>query len=81
MVAHPKAEAGERLVKVKEGYFPPRYQSELEKKVSPEAAGRAKDHLKELAEELHSEAKQAYSGNIHETNAFGPLLGTDITDV
>ena len=80
MVAHPKVEAGERLVKSKDGYFPPHYQSELEKKVSPKAASRAKDHLKELAEGLHREAKQAYSSNIHESNAFGLLLGTEITD-
>jgi len=80
MVAHPTAEAGERLVKSKDGYFPPHYQSELEKKVSPEAASRAKDHLKQLAEELHREAKQVYSSNIHESNAFGQLLGTEITD-
>ena len=80
MVAHPKPEAGERSVKFKEGYFPPHYQSELEKKVSPDAANRARDHLKELAEALHCEAKQAYSGKIHESNAFGPQLGTEITD-
>lgn len=81
MVAHPKAEAGERLVKFKEGYPPPPYQSELEKKVSPEAARRARKHLKELAEELHREAKQVYSSKIHESNAFGPLLATEITGV
>lgn len=80
MVAHPKPEAGERPVKFKEGYFPPLYQSELEKKVSPDAANRARDDLKELAEALHCKAKQAYSGNVHESQAFGPILGTEITD-
>ncbi|MGR8998515.1 MAG: hypothetical protein ACU88J_05645 [Gammaproteobacteria bacterium] len=81
MVAHPKAEAGKRLVKIKEGYFSAHYQSKLEKKVSPVAASRAKEHLKELAEGLHREAKQTYSCNIHESNAFGPILETEITDV
>lgn len=80
MVAHPKAETGERLVKFTEGHFPPHYQSELEKKVSPEAAGRAKDDIEKLAEELHRKAKQAYSSNVHESNAFGTLLGTEVTD-
>ena len=49
MVAHPKPEAGERLVKVKEGYFPQHYQSELEKKVSPNAAKCAKNDLKKIS--------------------------------
>jgi hypothetical protein len=80
MVAHPKPEAGERSVKLKEGQFPPRYQGELEREVSPDAAKRTRNHLKELAEELHSEARQAYSSTVHESNAFGPLLGSDITD-
>ena len=80
MVAHPKAEAGERLVKFTEGHFPPRYQSELEKKVSPDAASRAKNHLEKLAEELHREAEQIYSSNVHELSAFGLLTGTEITD-
>lgn len=79
MVAHPKPEAGERSVKFKEGYFPPYYPGELAKKVSPDAANRARDHLKELAEALHCEAKQAYSSNIHESEAFGPILGIEIT--
>jgi hypothetical protein len=57
MLAHPKVEAGERLVKLSEGRFPPHYQGELERKVSPEAAIRAKDHLNKLADELHREAK------------------------
>jgi hypothetical protein len=80
MVAHPKPEAGERRVKFKKGKSPPHYQSELEKKVSPDAANRAKDHLKKLAEALHSEAKQADADTVWESNAFGPLLGTEITD-
>ena len=80
MVAHPKPEACEKQVKFKEGYFPPHYQSELGKKVSPGAANRARDHLKELAEALHSEAKQVYSANVHEAEAFGPILRTEITD-
>lgn len=80
MVAHPKPEAGERSVRFNEGYFPPHYQSELATKVSPDAANRARDHLKELAQALHCEAKQAYSGNVHESEAFGPILGTEITD-
>lgn len=81
MVAHPKAEAGERVVKFKEEYFPPYYQSELEKKVSPDAAIRAKDHLEKLAEGLHRKAKQVYSSNIHESKAFGRTLGTELTDI
>ncbi len=81
MVAHPKTEEGEKPVKFTEEHFPPLYQSELEKRVSPDAASRAKDHLKTLAEDLHREAKQAYSSNVKETSAFGPLLGIEITDV
>lgn len=79
-IVHPKPEAGKKRVKFKEGRFPPRYQSKLEKEVSPDAATRARDHLEKLAEELHREAKLAYSGTVHETHAFGPLLGTEITD-
>ncbi len=78
-IVHPKTEAGERPVKFKEGNFPPNYQSELGTEVSPDAATRAKDHVEKLAEELHREAKLAYSGNVHETHAFGSLLGTEIT--
>lgn len=81
MVAHPKPEAGKRLVKFKNGNFPPSYHSELEKKVSPDAANRARDDLKKLAEALHCKAKRAYSGNVHESAAFGPMLGVEITDV
>lgn len=80
MVAHPKSEAGERSVKCRKGDFPQHYQSELEKKVSADAATRARDHLKELADALHCEANEAYSGNIHESEAFGVILGTEITD-
>lgn len=81
MVAHSKPEAGERQVKVKEGYFPKSYQSELEKKISPTAARRAENDLKKLAEELHCRAREAYSANVHESKAFGPILGTEITDL
>lgn len=79
-IVHPKTEAGERFVKFKEGHFPPRYQSELEKEVSPDAATRAKDHLEKLAEELHREAQLAYSGNVHETHAFRGPLSRETTD-
>lgn len=81
MVAHPKTEAGEKQVKFAEGYFPPLHESELGKKVSPEKALRAKNHLKELADELHREAKLAYPSNVHESDAFGSFLGATITDV
>lgn len=80
MVAHPKAEAGEKQVKFRDGCLPPRYKSELEKKVSPDAATRAKDHLEKLAEQLHREAKNIHSSDIHESNAFGPIFCTEITD-
>ena len=80
MLAHPKAEVGERGVKCKDGHFPPHYQSELEKKVSPEAANRAKDHLKQLTDELHREAKNAYANNVPESNAFATVSALYITD-
>lgn len=81
MVAHPKAEAGEKPAKFTEGGFPLPYESELGKKVSPDAALRAKNHLKELAEELHREAKLFYSSNVHESSAFELFLEISITDV
>jgi hypothetical protein len=79
MVAHPKPEEGEKQVKVPEGDFPPLYQCELEKEVSPEAACLAEKHLKILADELHCKAKQTYSDIVHESSAFGSLLGMEIT--
>lgn len=79
MVAHPKPEEGERKVKVSDGNFPPLYQCELEKKVSPEAARFAEEHLKKLTDELHCKAQQAYPYSVDESNAFGPLLGIEIT--
>lgn len=79
MLAHPKAEVGERRVKCKDGHFPPHYQSELGKKVSPDAASRAQDHLKKLADNLHHHAKQAYPSNVFESNAFDSMLALDIT--
>lgn len=81
MVAHPKPEAGERPVKIQEGYFPQRYQGELERRVSPNAANRAKNDIEQLAEELHSHARGAYSAVVHESTAFGPVLEAEITDV
>jgi len=80
MTAHPKPEAGETSIKFKDGYFPPYYQSQLAKRVSPDAANRAKDHLGKLAEALQREAKQVYADKVPESNSFGPLLGTEITD-
>lgn len=80
MVAHPKAEAGEKLVKFTEGCFPPLYESKLGKKVSPKKALRAKNNLKELVDGLHREAKLIYASNVHESDAFGSFLGGAITD-
>ena len=81
MVAHPKPEQGERTVKVKKGKFPPRYESKIDKKVTPKAANLAKKHLKELAELLHGAAKNLYSSTIHEASAFTSMLSFEITDV
>jgi hypothetical protein len=80
MVAHPKVEKGERPVKYKEGYFPPLYESELDKKVSLQAAKRAKEHLSILADSLHSNAKELYSSSVHEASPFSSMLGFEITD-
>ena len=45
MAVHPKADAGNRLVKFADGNFPPHYGGRLAEKVSPRKAGRARDHL------------------------------------
>lgn len=80
MVAHPKPEAGTRSVKVKEGHFPPHHQGNLAKNISPNAASEAKDHLKKLAEQLHSEAKRLYPDSVRESEAFGSMLGYETTN-
>jgi hypothetical protein len=79
MAVHPKAEAGDTSVKFAEGHFPRHYRGRLAEKVSPKKASRARDHLFELAEDLHRCAKAAYPELIREDNAFGPSLGYSIT--
>jgi len=79
MAVHPKAEAGDRLVKFADGHFPMDYRGRLAEKVSPKKAGRARDHLAELAEDLHREAKASYPELVWEDEAFGRSLGSCIT--
>lgn len=67
MAVHPKAEAGERLVKVADD-LPPI--GKLAEKVSPEKAVRAREHLFKLAEDLHRNAKSAYPELDLEAQAF-----------
>jgi hypothetical protein len=81
MAVHPKAEAGERLVKFAGGHFPPHHGGRLAEKVSPKKAVRARDHLSKLVEDLHREAKSAYPELVPEDQAFGRLLGHEITSM
>ena len=79
-IAHPKPEKGQRQVPVKYGHFPHGYQCQLAKKVSLEAARRARDDIEGLAQELHVQARRRYAENVPEQDAFSALLGIDITD-
>lgn len=80
MVAHPKPEARECPVKFKDGYFPPFYQGRLEEFVSVKDANRAREHLKELADTLHTKAQQAHLDKVEGSEAFGFVLQMEITD-
>jgi len=80
MAVHPKTEAGKRQVKYAEGHFAPQYMSKLSQRVSLKKATCAKEHLGILAESLHERARVAYPEEIHEKQAFGSMLGVDITD-
>jgi hypothetical protein len=79
MAVHPRAEAGDRLVKFANSHFPPHYRGRLAEKVSPKKASRARDHLSKLAEDLHIGAKSSYPELLWEDQAFGLSLRCSIT--
>ena len=79
-IAHPKTEAGKRIVKHLSHHFPPPYASNLEKTVSPLKARQAKAHLESLAECLHQKARLKHGDCIVELKPFNGPSSFSISD-
>lgn len=80
LAVHPRAESGARDVRFDAEHHPLHYQSTLEKAVSPDNAIRAKEHVEFLAEELHREARLAYSADVTCNKAFDSIIGFSVAD-
>jgi hypothetical protein len=77
---HPKAESGNRMVKVHEDHYPPHYKSNLEEMVSEEKAIRGKCDINKLVKELHNKAKEYYPNLVSGHTPFNSLISFEITD-